>query len=142
MVQHENSVLIDAPVEEVFAYVNDPNKLPEWMVGMIETRNPAGSGEGLQYEWTYKMVGLQLRGENVVVEYLPDQRAVHQSIGMVESVWTNIVEPHPGGTKLTIAVEYKFPLAILGRFAEHLTLRRNEREMRFSLLNLKELLEQ
>jgi uncharacterized membrane protein len=141
MVRHEHSILIKAPVEEVFAYVNDANSLPEWMIGMIEIRDPAGSGEGLQYEWTYKMAGLQLRGQNVVVEYVPNEKATHQSIGMVESEWTNRVKPVDGGTELSIEVEYTLPLAVLGKLAEHLTVRRNQREMELSLLSLKENLE-
>lgn len=134
--------MIDAPVEDVFDFVNDPLNLPEWMIGMIEIRDPTGSGEGLQYEWTYKMGGLQLRGQNIVVEYVRNETATHQSIGMVESLWTNILRPHDGGTELTIEVQYMIPLVVLGKLAEHLTLRRNEREMKLSLLTLKEILEE
>lgn len=142
MVRHEQSIVINALVEDVFDFVNDPLNLPEWMIGMVEIRDPVGSGEGLQYEWTYKMGALQLKGQNVVVEHVRNQRATHQSIGMVESLWTNIVKPRDGGTALTIEVEYTLPFIVLGRFAEHLTLRRSEREMQLSLLTLKEILEQ
>ncbi len=142
MVKHENSIVIDAPLSEVFAYVNDPEALPEWMVGMIETRNVIGEGEGQQYEWTFKMVGVQLRGQNVVVEYIPNQCAAHQGIGMIDSLWTNRVEEErEGRTKLTIEVEYTIPVPVLGKLAEHLTVRRNERGLQFSLLNVKEKLE-
>lgn len=141
MARHENSIVIEAPLEEVFAYVNEPRTLPEWMVGMIETRNVIGTGEGQQYEWTYKMMGIQLRGQNVVVEYDHNQRATHQSIGMISSTWTNTVEPEASGTKLTFVVDYSIPVPVFGKFAESVTLRRNERDMRSALLNVKETLE-
>jgi uncharacterized membrane protein len=141
MVRHEKSIVINAPLEKVFAHVNDPNELPDWMIGMVETHDVVGSGEGLQYEWTFKMAGIRLRGQNVVVEYAHNQRASHQSIGMIESVWTNSVEATDGGTELTIEVAYKIPLAVLGKLAEKLTVRRNEREMELSLVTLKETLE-
>ena len=142
MVRHENSIVIEAPVEEVFAYINDPISMPDWLVGMIEIRHPIGSGEGLQYEWTYKMVGLQLRGQNVVVDYVHNECATHQGIGMIQSLWTNRVEAHESGTKLTMEVEYTLPILVLGKLAEHLTARRNEREIQLSMLNLKEILEE
>jgi uncharacterized membrane protein len=141
MVRHEHSIVIEAPVEEVFRYVNDPNSMPEWLVGMVETRNPVGSGEGLQYEWTYKMIGLQLRGQNVVVDYIHNECATHQGIGMIQSLWTNRVEAHESETRLTMEVEYTLPILVLGKLAEHLTARRNEREIELSLMNLKETLE-
>lgn len=141
MAWHKNSIIIDAPPSEVFAYVNDPANLPDWMVSMVEVRNIIGSGEGQQYEWTYKMVGLKLRGQNVVVEYVENERAVHQGIGMIDHSWTVMVEPHEGGTLLTSEVEYTIPLAVLGKLAEGLTVRRDNREMQASLLNVKEFLE-
>jgi uncharacterized membrane protein len=41
---HENSIVINAPVSDVFAYVNAPATIPDWMTGMIEVRNVIGSG--------------------------------------------------------------------------------------------------
>ena len=141
MASHENSIVVNVPVSEVFAYVNAPATIPDWMTGMIEVRNVRGSGAGQQYDWTYKMVGVHVRGQNVVVEYIPNECATHQGIGMLSSAWTNIVEPHEGATKLTIKLKYTIPLPVLGKLAEHLTVRRNDRDFKTSLLNLKETLE-
>ncbi len=141
MPSYENSIVIQAPVRAVFAYVNEPTTFPDWVNGMIEVRNVIGVGEGQQYEWTFKMVGIQFRGQSVAVNYVQDECAAYQSIGMIESLWTNIVEPHDGGTKLTIKLEYSIPAPVLGKLAEQLTLRRNKRGLDASLLNAKEVLE-
>jgi uncharacterized membrane protein len=141
MIQHRDSIIINAPPSEVFAYVNDPRALCEWTVSMSETRNIIGFGEGQQYEWSFKLVGVPLRGQAVVVDYVQNQRAVHQGIGMFEILWTNRVEPDNGGTKLTMELEYAIPLPVLGKVAEHLLVRRNERNLQSALLNLKEKLE-
>jgi uncharacterized membrane protein len=141
MVAHRNSIIINAPVGRVFSYVNEPRSLPDWMIGMKEIRNVIGSGEGQQYEWTFKMVGLALRGQNVVVDYVENQRASHQGIGMIHSLWTASCEPVNGSTKLTIDVEYTIPLFVLGRLAENATVRRNDRDLKKSLAKLKEILE-
>ncbi len=141
MIVQSQSILIDAPPAEVFAYVNDPRELPSWTAGVIEIRNIRGCGEGLQYDFTYRMVGVQLRGQSVIIEYVENRCAAHQGIGMMELVWTNRVEPADGGTKLTIEVEYGIPVPVLGILAERLTVRRNERNLELALINVKEILE-
>ena len=141
MPSYENSIAIDAGLSDVFAYVNEPKKFPDWVHGMIDVRNVIGSGEGQQYEWTFKMVGMQFRGQSVAVNYIPDECAAYQSIGMIESIWTNIVEPLDRGTKLTIKLEYSIPTPVLGKLAEAITLRRNRRGLDATLLNAKEVLE-
>ena len=141
MPSYENSIAIDAGLSDVFAYVNEPKKFPDWVHGMIDVRNVIGSGEGQQYEWTFKMVGIQFRGQSVAVNYVQDECAAYQSIGMIESIWTNIVESSDGGTKLTIKVDYSIPAPVLGKLAEALTLRRNKRGLDATLLNAKEVLE-
>ena len=141
MPSYENSIAIDAGLSDVFAYVNEPKKFPDWVHGMIDVRNVIGSGEGQQYEWTFKMVGMQFRGQSVAVNYIPDECAAYQSIGMIESIWTNIVEPLDRETKLIIKVEYSIPTPVLGKLAEAIMLRRNRRGLDATLLNAKEVLE-
>lgn len=141
MAWSKNTIIINVPPSRVFAYVNDPSNLPDWIPGTVEIRNVIGSGEGQQYEWTYKMLGFPFRGQNVVVEYEPEKRAVHQSIGMIGSDFTITVEPHEAGTRLTTEAEYSIPIAVLGKLAEHIAVRRNDREMQAALLNVKELME-
>lgn len=141
MIAYDDSIVIEAPVSEVFAYVNELSTMPDWLTGLVEVRNVIGTGVGQQCEWTFKMIGVQLRGAAVVVDCVPNEWCTHQSIGMLSSDWTNIVEPHEDGTKLTVEVEYTLPGAVLGKLAEHLTVRRMKRDLRSSLLNVKDMLE-
>lgn len=141
MVSLTKSVVVNAPADKVFAYVTEPTKMAEWLVSMVEARDVIGSGEGQQYEWTYKMVGLQLRGQSTVVEHVPNEVSVHQSIGSIDSSWTLGVEPHGAGTTLTVEVEYNIPVPVLGRMAERFLLKRDARDLEQSLANAKELLE-
>jgi uncharacterized membrane protein len=141
LASYEGSIFINAPVSEVFAYVNAPSTMPDWMTAMVEVRNVIGSGPGLQWEWTYKMAGVHVRGESVIVDYILDECATHQGIGMLSVDWTTMVAPQDAGTKLTVKLEYTIPVPVLGRLAEHLTIRRNARELDTSLTNLKEVLE-
>ena len=50
----KKSTVINAPPDRVFAYTTEPAAMPEWLAKMVEVRNVVGTGEGQQYEWTYK----------------------------------------------------------------------------------------
>lgn len=142
MASLSKSVVIQAPVEHLFEYVTAPEQLPEWLPSMVEVRKVQGAGEGQQYEWTYKMIGILLKGQTTVVEYVPNKCAVHQSIGTIKSSWTIGVEPHPEGSRLTIFVEYEVPVPVLGRFAERIALSRNARDFALAFDNVREMLEE
>lgn len=141
MATWKKCIEIHAPADKVFAYLDEPMNLVEWMVGMVEVRNVIGTGAGQQYEGSYKMGGVVLRGQSTVIEYALNDYAVHQSIGAINSTWGFRLEPSEHGTQVTFDVEYSIPIPIIGKLAERIVLRRNEREFHLSLENLKELLE-
>jgi uncharacterized membrane protein len=136
-----NSINISAPVEKVFAYLDDPMKLPEWMVSLSEVTDVTGSGVGQHYHWKYKMVGIPLAGETTVIEQVPNVRVVTESKGGITSTFTFALAPHEGGTKLDLDVEYTIPIPVLGKLAEKLVLKRNERESAMWMQNIKDSLE-
>jgi hypothetical protein len=87
------------------------------------------------------MAGLLLRGQSIVVEFVPNERAVHQSIGTIDSTWTYTVEPREGGTAVTIEAEYTIPVPVLRKVAERLAVKRNTRDLETALLKIKDSLE-
>lgn len=141
MAAWKDSILIHAPPGEVFAYVDDPSELPTWLPNMAEVRNVLGTGLGQQYEYTYKMAGLLLRGQNIIIEHVPNQRGVHQIIGTISALWEYSVEPHGEGTVFNLEVEYSIPVPVLGKLAEHVAIRQNARSFELSLMNVKDLME-
>jgi uncharacterized protein YndB with AHSA1/START domain len=136
-----NSINISAPVEKVFAYVTDPLATPEWLVGATEVTDVTGSGVGQHYHWKYNMLGVPLRGETTVSEHVPNERRVTEGKGGVTSTWTFTFAPHEGGTKLDLELDYTIPVPVLGKLAEQLVLKRNQREADLSMQNIKERLE-
>lgn len=137
----KNSIVIQATPEKVFAFADEPMNFPEWIPSMVEVRDVIGTGPGQQYEWTYKMAGILLHGEGVVVEHVSHERTVHQNIGMIDAHVAFSVEPHEEGAALTLEVDYGIPIPVLGRLAERIVTRRNEREFQLALDTAKELLE-
>jgi len=138
----EKSIIINAPVEKVFEYIDNPLNDPEWMIGMMEVHEVEGlPGVGRHFHWTFKMVGIPLKGQSTTMEHVPNRRTVTESQGGVSSTWAADVEPEGDGTKLTMKVEYTIPIPVLGKLAEHLISKQNQRNLESSMENIKHMLE-
>jgi len=136
-----SSININAPVEKVFAYASDPTSLPEWMLNLSEVTDVTGSGVGQHYHWKFRMVGIPLRGESTVSEYVPNERRVLDTKGGGTSTWTLTFAPHEGGTTVNLNVDYTIPVPVLGKLAEKLVVKRNQRDADTWMENLKDNME-
>jgi carbon monoxide dehydrogenase subunit G len=141
MAKIEKSITINAPVEEVFAYVDDPMSQLEYLPSMVEVKDVTGQGVGAHFRWTYKMAGLRFEGETTMTGYTPNERMVVQSKGGIVSTWNWTFTPEDGGTKINLTVEYTIPVPVLGKLGEALILKQNERETGQAMANIKAKLE-
>ena len=141
MAKVERSIIINAPVEKVFSYISDPNSELESIPSITDIRDITGQGVGQRWGWSYKMMGISLKGESEVIEYIPNQQLVHKSMGGIVSTWTYTFKPEAGGTRLNLVVDYTIPVPVLGKIAERLVLRQSEREADLAIANIKERLE-
>ncbi len=141
MAKVERSITINAPVEKVFNYLADPMTQPEWLPSMMEVKDVSGSGVGQHFRWTYKMAGVLLEGETTVTEYIPNERIVSQIKGGVTSTWIQSFKTQDGGTMMELDIEYTIPVPVLGKLAEKIVLKRNEREADLAMANIKEKME-
>ena len=137
MAKLERSITINAPVEKVFTYIEDPMSNPEWLPSMMEVKDVVGEGAEKRFRWAYKMVGMRLEGESTTTEHVPNQRIVVQTKGGASSTWTWTFEPHDAGTKVILVVEYTIPIPVLGKLAEALVVKQNERELDLAMANIK-----
>jgi hypothetical protein len=115
--------------------------ITEWMVGMMDVSNVIGSGPDLHFHWKYKMAGIPFSGETQFAEYVQNERTVSESKGGIPSTFRWTFTPEAGATKVDLEVEYKVPVPVLGKLAEKLVLKRNEREADLWMENIKERLE-
>ncbi len=141
MAKLERSITINAPVEKVFDYVDDPVTQLEWLPSMMEVKDVSGSGVGKHFTWKYKMAGILLKGETTTTEHIPNERIVTQGKGGATSTWIFNFETHDGGTMLELTIEYTIPIPVLGKLAEKIVLKRNEREADLAMANIKEKME-
>ena len=141
MPRTSRSAIINAPVDKVFAYIDDPMNAPEWNPTLMEVTEVTGSGVGQHYRWRAKMAGVPLNGETTVTEHIPNERRVIEGKGGVNVNWIFTFEPHDGGTKFGIDIEYTIPVPVLGKLAEKLVLKRNERAADMGMENIKDKME-
>ena len=87
------------------------------------------------------MAGVLLKGESTTTEHIPNERIVMQSKGGVTSTWIFNFETHDGGTMMELDIEYTIPVPVLGKLAEKIVLKRNEREADLAMANIKEKME-
>jgi len=77
---------------------------------------------------------------DVVFEHVPNELSVHQAIGAATSIWTICTGSHDGGTELSISIAYDVPTPVLGRLAERVIARRDARNLKVALANVKDVL--
>lgn len=141
MAKVEGSIEINTPIKKVFAYLDDPTNTMNFIPSMTDIRDITGQRVGQKWSWTYKMMGLPLKGKAEVVEYIPNKRCVVKTTGSILSTWTLTFKDKAGGTRLNLVVEYTIPVPVIGKLSEGLVLRLNQREAEFALADLKEKLE-
>lgn len=137
MARVEKSVTVDAPIERVFAYLKDPMSNLEWLPGMMEVTKVSGEGVGARFRWVYKMAGIALEGESTALEYIPNERFVTESKSGIVSTWNWDFAPDDGGTKIDLTVDYVVPIPVLGKLAEAVVVRQNERVLDTALENIR-----
>jgi uncharacterized membrane protein len=87
------------------------------------------------------MAGIKLNGESTFKEDIPEKQIVVESKGGVESTWVFNLEHRNNVTVLNLDIDYKIPVPVLGKLAEKVLMKRNERETEMGLANIKEKLE-
>jgi len=139
----KKSIQINVSTEKVFNYLIDHHNEPDWMPGMIELNLISGDGKNIgdKYKWKYKMAGMILNGESTVKEIVPNKKIVTESKVGIKNTFTFILEPIEEGTILELDIDYVIPVPVLGKIAEKLVLRKNEREADLAMENIKERLE-
>jgi uncharacterized protein YndB with AHSA1/START domain len=138
MAKVEKTITINAPIEKVFGYVEEPTNLPEIWPSLVEAKDvqrlPNG---GTSFRWVYKMAGVRFEGTSEDTDYVANQRVVSKTKGGIESTVTWMFQPEAGGTKVTYEAEYTVPIPLLGKLAEAFIVKQNEREAELILANLK-----
>ena len=136
-----STVEIARPPEDVFSYITDPSRMPEWQQGVTSGRLE-GVGVGSRCITTRRMGGGTREVTTEITEYDPPHRwADHGVAGPIRAVVGVKIEPSgDGGSRLEIAVDFEGHG--IGKLLVPLLVRRQaEREMPGNMQRAKQRLE-
>jgi uncharacterized protein YndB with AHSA1/START domain len=120
---------INAPIEAVWACLNDIDQTPEWVSGLeaaqIKTAGPYGLGT-VYYDYN-RLGPFPQTTLWRITAFEPPSHQVHESEStMLPSKMTLSLSPAPEGTRLKMTVEYRFlpRLGPISRLLENLLMNR------------------
>jgi carbon monoxide dehydrogenase subunit G len=141
MMSIEESILIQRPIEDVFAFISETANLPLWQNDVLEARHtPAGPVQvGTQMTLVRVLMGRKLEATAVISEYAPPTRYGYQSTAGYAVAGVNTCKATADGTKVTA----RFDLQTGGLFplAESVVARTIRRGVQSNLATLKDVLE-
>ena len=144
MIKFEMSETIKRSLEEVFAFVVNPENEPKWHPGIIATERITDGAIGLGSKWRETFNGMGVKGEVIleITEYEPNQKVVFRGtqVGPVEPIFTLAFEEVKNGTKVSYIVEPKVKGEV-PRLIVPLIASRGKRELKKYLTKLKDTLE-
>jgi uncharacterized protein YndB with AHSA1/START domain len=142
MLRMDKNVVINRPVEEVFAFVSPGENWSQWATELVETRKTSEGpmGVGTTYVHVAQMLGRRIENDYEVTEYEPNRKvSMKATSGSIPADVAMAFQPVDGGTRVGLSVE-----AEVGGFfklAEPLVARMMSRQQDANFANLKDLLE-
>jgi uncharacterized membrane protein len=116
----EASIDIDAPPEQVWRVVANPNNLPRWDRHVADVHDVPSGGlrTGSEYSTEIRLWGVRARARAHVVELRDGEYAKVRLRGPIDALIETWVEPRDGNrAHLRHRVEYRFPGGPLGELA-------------------------
>ena len=139
MAKVDKEVWIQAPLEKIFGYISEPSNMPEFWPSLVGVRDvqslPKGGYVGL---WEYKMLGMRFTGTAEYTQIVPNQFFVIKTKGGITSTIAWTVRSRENKTRVTLTIEYKVPIPLLGKLAEAIIVKMNDREGDLIMANLQD----
>jgi carbon monoxide dehydrogenase subunit G len=151
----QREIVIGAPPEAVFAFLAQPERLPEWTPGVISVRrtSPGPVGVGATTETQMEAFGVRQTLLGRCTAFEPARRMVvlnetasgikvgSVTIGKVQLTSTSDLAPEGAGTRVRASLEYTLSAGFLTGLAEQMVGPKMQEDLEQSLQNLKRLLE-
>lgn len=142
MVKIEHSVVINCPVDEVFAFVARPENTPRWQSGMVASQQ-MGDGPmevGTVFSEVRRMMGREMDQTMQVTAFEPNRRWSFKSIEAAVAHEAHLTFEDVGGATRINLTSIAHPAGLL-RLAAPLIGRQLKQEFVADFANLKQLLE-
>lgn len=138
----ESSVVINQPVEQVFAFYMDPENETQWRIGVldIETTSEGPIGVGTTTREVTQFLGRRIENTAMVTEYEPNKMvAMETTSGPIPFKFRVTFDRLDSGTRMTVRASGE--AGGFFKLAEPLVIRMGKRQMETELNNLKDLIE-
>jgi uncharacterized protein YndB with AHSA1/START domain len=138
----ESSIVINRPVEAVWAYVTDFEKMSLWNPATVETRltSEGPVRKGSTYVWVGQWLGRHIESNCEVTEFDPNRKWSYRIVsGPLPGTASTMLESVDGGTKVTLSSEGE--MGGFFKLAEPVVARMSKRQIEGMLANLKDMLE-
>ena len=136
----EHTVRIDRPPADVFTYLTDVKKLPEWQSSAVEASAEGEMGVGTRIRETRNFLGRRAESTLEVIEYEPGRKfSLRVLTGPLPFEVRHELAPENGGTRLDWVAEAdtsRFP-----KLAVRMMAGTAERQFKGDLARLKQVLE-
>lgn len=134
---------IKAPAQRVYDFLTQPSNLPSIWPNMVSVSNiVARAGGAHDFDWVYKMAGLHFKGHARTEEAQPGKLVRMRNEGGIPSTFLWTYQGLDGsGTRLSVEIEYTIPAPVIGKIAEAIVAKINERDADTLLANLKDVME-
>ncbi len=103
----KNSIVIDRPITQVFAFVADGEKCTQWRPGVVAIKRVSGDGLGTKYAQTVQgPMGRTIQADYEITAYQPDRVIEFQTTsGPARPHGRYDFEPANGGTRVTFSLD-------------------------------------
>ena len=142
MTKIENSVVIKRPIEEVFAFMANPENTPLWagVVREVKLTSEGPIGVGTTYNTVIDLMGRRIESKNEVTEYEPNSKSSTKTTSGPMPLETSMtLKAVEGGTEVTNSA--KLEGAGVFKLAEPIFARMANRQVETDFANVKDLLE-
>ena len=144
MERQQYAIVIDRPVADVFAYMDDVDREHEWQPNLREAEQipPGPTAVGTRKRYVSDFMGKRVENTYEVIELEAGRRVVYRTTrdSSIDATSEVICEPVPGGTRVTMFVEGK-PTGLLRFVPKKLMEKVYQEELAASLKQLKARLE-
>jgi uncharacterized protein YndB with AHSA1/START domain len=141
-VRNEISVVINRPIEEVFAFTTNQENQPKWQSRLLEMTKTSDGPIGVGTTWrsVVKFLGRTIEATTVITEYEPNKTYTGRSTsGPIPGGARQSYEEVEGGTRLTFTLEAE-PGGFF-KIAEPVLLNLYKRQAEAEMASLKEFME-
>jgi len=142
MVKVEGTVVINRPIEDVFAFLSNPDKSSLWQGMVLEVKQTSDGpvGVGTTGQVVSQFLGRRMESTYEVTEYELNRKATLKTTsGPIPYMNSATLESVDEGTKVTLVAEYE--VGGYFKLAEPILARMAQRQAETDYANLKDLME-